>query len=482
MKSTLYILILFLFHYTYSQQNYLKTWATYYGDESVVIKDSEIDSEGNIYIVGKVQQNSLRQYNVATSGAHQSQFGGGESDGFITKFSSEGIVIWSTYYGGEYVDKIDDISIDKYDNIFCIGGTNSNQNIATINSFQTSLSGNSDAFLVKLNPNGEVLWNSYFGGVGNEAGTNSIDLNENYSTKGIVNDEEGYFYIFIETDSPNMSTAGVFQEIRNDANNLIAKFSDTGVRIWSTYYGINSSSIRSIDLGQTGIFVSGLSIDCPPLQPNTYFATADCHQSIQGSCSDTFLSKFDFNGQRVWSSYYGGTAAEKQNSNSLKCDNGFVYMCGLTSSNNNITTPYSFQPIKISTTYTNYLVKFNENGGRIWGTYAGDNYTPTGGPIPGASKIKINDNGIYIYGATFLVDNISTSNSYQPNMNSANDGFIIKFNSEGERSWGSYFGSSNHDEIKNVLFSNESFYLVGKTESQTGIITCLLYTSPSPRD
>ena len=467
MKTVLCILLFFLFQLSFSQQNYLKTWATYYGDESVVVKDSEIDSMGNVYIVGKVQYNPLAAYVIATFDAHQTNFGGGESDGFITKFNSDGDVIWSTYYGGENFDRIDDISIDKYNNIYCIGGTFSTQNIAGINSFQPNLEGNSDTFIVKLSPIGEVLWNTYFGGIGNETG---IELNEYNSGNSIINDELGNFYFFSQTDSNSLSTTGVFQENRNDAKSIIAKFSDDGNRIWCSYYGINNSKIKSIDIGRTGIFVSGLTIDCAPFTPNTYFATSNCHQSSASSCSDTFISKFSFDGQRIWSTYYGGSSTERLNSNGLKCNNGFIYFSGLGTSNFNITTPSSFQPTKNSTTYTNYLVKFNETGERLWGTYVGENST-AGILEPISAKIKIHLSNIYLYGATVLTDNISTPNAFQPNINEYYEGYMVKFNENGSREWGSYFGANNVDEVKNILFNADSFYLIGKTQSQTGITT-----------
>lgn len=47
----------------------------------------------------------------------------------------------------------------------------------------------------------------------------------------------------------------------------------------------------------------------------------------------------------------------------------------------------------------------------------------------------------------------------------------MKFNENGSREWGSYFGANNVDEVKNILFKNDSFYLIGKTLSQTGIAT-----------
>ena len=47
----------------------------------------------------------------------------------------------------------------------------------------------------------------------------------------------------------------------------------------------------------------------------------------------------------------------------------------------------------------------------------------------------------------------------------------MKFNSDGQRDWGSYFGGNLNDQILNVLFKNDSFFLLGRTQSQSGITT-----------
>lgn len=472
MKKTITLVFLFISLLLHAQPNYLKTWATYYGDESIKITDSEMDSQGNIYVVGKVQLNQNVQFNLSTPNAHQVVFGGGDSDGFIVKFNLEGNLIWATYFGGENLDVIEAISIDKYDNIYCIGATNSSQNIATENAFQTQLEGSSAVFILKINQTGSVFWSTYYGGnIG--VALNNADVDTNFIRSSIINDSTNHFYIAFQTSSTNLATTGVFQEVKNDAGSVIAKFTDTGNRVWATYYGSNASYIASIDIGQTGIFLTGLTIDCPPnFTPNNYFATPNCHQPFPGSCSDTFITKFSFEGQRIWSTYYGGTSTERNFNNNLKCDNGYVYVSGMTSSNTNITTPNSFQSTKINSTYTNYLIKFNENGERIWGSYVGENNNNTNSTtIYNSVRINIFSNNVILFGSTILIENISTPNSFQPTKNSINDGYIIKFNSDGQREWGSYFGGNLDDRIDNVLFNNDSFFLLGRTQSQSGITT-----------
>jgi hypothetical protein len=85
--------------------------------------------------------------------------------------------------------------------------------------------------------------------------------------------------------------------------------------------------------------------------------------------------------------------------------------------------------------------------------------------------MKIHNHDIFIHGTTYFQDNISTPDSFQPSMNSMNDAFIVKFNPDGQREWGSYFGGNYNDRIFNALFKDETLYLLGATLSQTAITT-----------
>ena len=50
------------------------------------------DVNGNIYIGGKTNSTN----NISTAGSYQPVFGGGGNDGFISKFSPQGDLLWST--------------------------------------------------------------------------------------------------------------------------------------------------------------------------------------------------------------------------------------------------------------------------------------------------------------------------------------------------------------------------------------------------
>ncbi len=124
-------------------------WATYYSENNsgygVVT-----DTFGNVYLTGFTRSTSP----ITTSGAYQS-YNAGSYDTYIVQFSPSGSLLWATYYGGLYDDLGDFIAIDKSNNVYIAGETQSYSGIATSGAYQTSLAGsgapdNYNAFLAKF--------------------------------------------------------------------------------------------------------------------------------------------------------------------------------------------------------------------------------------------------------------------------------------------------------------------------------------------
>src|SRR5690606_32005933 len=143
-------------------------WATYYGD---VASDEGLgigtDATGNVYMTGQTNSST----NIATAGAHQTNHGGGSEDGFIVKFSTTGVRLWGTYYGGTNLDWTHDLVCNTSGDVYVAGHTYSATGIATPGSFQPTYSSSTnvyDAFLVKFNSSGTRLWGTYYGDVGHD--------------------------------------------------------------------------------------------------------------------------------------------------------------------------------------------------------------------------------------------------------------------------------------------------------------------------
>jgi uncharacterized protein (TIGR02145 family) len=74
----------------------------------------------------------------------------GFDNGFLVKFNATGQCLWGTYYGGSDVDNFGNCSYVKDDTIYMAGSTGSTNNIASPGAWQTGYGGNSDDMLIKF--------------------------------------------------------------------------------------------------------------------------------------------------------------------------------------------------------------------------------------------------------------------------------------------------------------------------------------------
>ena len=473
MKSLLLYLVL-VAQFTFGQAVSLnKTWSTYYGDGYTLANTAAVDKVGNLYVVGTIKGSNSNGAFTTTTNAHQTQYGGGTYDGFITKFSPDGQVVWATFLGGTGNEVIENISIDNFNNLYISGTTSSANNIATSGSYRPNLVGTLSSFFSKFTSNGQLVWSTYYVSYGSSI-VFAVGDNTFLTNTSLTCDSNDNIFIISLTEEDNQATANTFQFNRQTAKSIVSKFSPLGERIWSSYYGINESNLSGLCVNETGLYISGRSNSCT--QPNSnYFATPNCYQSENyGECGVPFITKFNLIGQREWSTYFGGNNILDDTiyKNSIKCFGTSIYFVGLTASNTNISTVGSFQESK-DFYQCNYLIKFNSNGEKVWGTYYGlnilDNYLAL------QNKLDLDNVGnIIISGVTNFQNNISTpgcfQNSIVPVLSTFNlDSYLIKFNPQGERLWGTYFGGVNPEYFASAVPYNDYFYLIGTTQSTIGI-------------
>lgn len=177
-----------------------------------------------------------------------------------------------------------------------------------------------------------------------------------------------------------------------------------------------------------------------------------------------------------WATYYGGNKDEIVNA-TVTDGAGNVYITGETKSAANIATTGSYQAT-YSSNYDAFIAKFNSSGNLIWATY----YGGTG-----------NDNGkglaidtaahIYVAGTTTSATGIASSGSFHATYVSAGggDGFLVKFDSSGNRLWGTYYGGSGADQAYAVICDKAgNAYVTGYASSDTGIATSGSYLDHDP--
>lgn len=182
-------------------------------------------------------------------------------------------------WGGLDIDEGAGVAADGDDNVFVAG---------TTRSFGF---GGGDAFLLKYDPTGALLWQRTYGTVGAEFGA------------GVAVDAQGSAYI-----------TGQFGE----GNVFLVKFDPDGLRLWQRTWGDNGQGTRAVALDAGGnAYVTGITF--------TYDVGGDQGQG------DAFLVKFSPAGSLLWQRTWGGEFRDIAEDVAIGSDGG-VYITGDTNS------------------------------------------------------------------------------------------------------------------------------------------------------
>lgn len=384
-----------------------RVWGTYWGGMGIDRGDAiTTDGDGKIIMTGYTSS----QDGVATTGAHKIYKSGPNSlwDAFVVKFDSLGKRQWGTYYGSSYYDQGMGIETDIDNNIFIIGRTGSTSGIATNNAHQTTHANrnSNDAFIVKFNSSGVRQWGTYFGGTANDDGL-GIDISYN-----------GDIYVVGSTESSNMATPGAFQTSCNTNNycGWIAKFNNFGVLQWSTYFNGRVNDVKADQIGN--LYITGTT------QSSSGVSTPGAHQETTGGYYEAFLSKFNDSGMQLWGTYYGGSSTDVGHHITIHGNND-IYLTGHTKSETNIGTVGTHQPYYFgSGSPCAFLVKFNSQGTRQWGTYYQELEFNQPWIVSCASDSKGN---IYTTARSVNYSDVVTPGAYQPTHGGAIELVLAKF-------------------------------------------------------
>lgn len=145
-------------------------FSTYLGGSSgtpsspEVVNGLAIDPTGNVIAAGATPSSDF----PVTAGAYQTNLAG-ETDGFITKLSSAGQMIASTFLGGSLTDGINAIALDFHGYPYVTGYTGSTD-FPVQSPAQNANAGMLDAFEAKLNSNlTGLIFGTYLGGSQSDA-------------------------------------------------------------------------------------------------------------------------------------------------------------------------------------------------------------------------------------------------------------------------------------------------------------------------
>jgi len=334
-------------------------WTSFFGGTGNDYSfDCTLDKAGNIYFTGT--EASGTSFPTTPSSPVSIQHSG--SDIFLVKCDSNGFPKWTVSTGGDSDDEGFGCSLDDSGNIFVCGRTNSKSWTMLGNSFQTTLNSaapNSsnqsyDGFLMKYDPMGKMVWNTYFGGQGGDMA---------YSCSS---DHQGNVYMAGYSDGANFPILSADQDSATGPGmGFLSKFDGNGNLSWSTYVGGSGKQyIYSIQsTADSNIIVTGTTTS------NDLRKTSGAWQTTNKGGEDIFLAKYTSAGSLNWMSYFGGTADEIGYHCSRDVQ-GNINITGLTYSYDFPVSNDAFQK-KYGTNGDAYSLRFDNDGKLIWSSYLG---------------------------------------------------------------------------------------------------------------
>ncbi len=300
-----------------------------------------VDLVGNIYLTGGFESATIVFDSVTLS---LDSLG---SDIYLTKFDTNGNVMWAKRTGGVFNDQSYCITTDSAGDIYIGGVFGMTFNFG--NNTLISTGSSRDLFLAKYSSTGNELW-------AKSAGGNYEDI-----LNSIALDYQGNIYL-----------AGQFQStqfiidtdtlINNGQwwDSFVVKCDPSGNSIWAKNPGsVDDDYAESIAIGNNGdIFLAGnfrgasISFD----------STTLVNSNTQNY--DIYVAKYDNNGVLQWAKSAGGNSHDQSlamciDANSNVYVTGFFESLSINFGNINLTRPSSNGAEA-------YLTCYNSNGNELW--------------------------------------------------------------------------------------------------------------------
>jgi hypothetical protein len=238
-------------------------------------------------------------------------------------------ILYATYLGGSSTSTVANegargVAVDAQGSVYVVGVTIST-NFPTKNPAQNVLKGFSNAFVTKLDANGQLVYSTYLGGSGFDEGT------------VIKVDDTGAAYVGGTTGSIDFPTVNpaLSRGGRNDG--FITKLSPSGSQIvYSTYLGgTDNDSVADLAIdAQKNVFVVGNIAPALGVPANDFPTVNPIQATHAGGVRDGFTSIIDASGSLRFSTYLGGDGDDFFQSLNVNPFNGTVYLTFFSNSTN----------------------------------------------------------------------------------------------------------------------------------------------------
>jgi hypothetical protein len=297
-------------------------WNTFLGSKDVDFwKEDEgnaiaVDPSGNVYVVGSSTAAWGRPINAHAGGVDT--YGRQLTDAFVAKLNSDGVLQWNTFLGSTARDEGNGIAVDDDGDVYVVGSSD-----ASWRSPLNAHGGGKDAFVAKLDSNGVLQWNTFFGSTYmgpywtsavSEGNAIAVDGNRNVYMAGT---RHGQILGMSFVD--------------NEHSAFVVKLNSNGALQWNTFLHQTNTSYNPTDQRNFG---NAIAVDS---SGNVYVAGRR-GGTYHDSLSAAYVAKLNSYGVLQWNTYlpkttpasYSTSGAEgwEENNGIAVDERGNVYVAG----------------------------------------------------------------------------------------------------------------------------------------------------------
>ncbi|MGB0522931.1 MAG: hypothetical protein ACPGJS_08215 [Flammeovirgaceae bacterium] len=330
-------------------------------------------------------------------------YGMGDTDMLLVRVNSSGETLWQKTYGEDETDEANDIIATKDGGFLVVGHSDSYGYSPDIK----------DMWAIKVNAQGEELWNKTFGG------EETID-----EANAVLETEDGYMLVGTTISTSDDAASDI----------LVVRINKNGDEVWNKTYG-ESGNEQGIDIIRNG---DGFTI-----VGNT--EGVGYEEGFSKGRWDIMTLHITTDGTVAWKNAYGGKNNEMGNTIIATSDGGYL-LGGYT---------YSFAVASLDA----WVVKIDNMGKQLWSKNFGGLSTDEAFAL-----IETTDGNIVMAGYTEVFE---ANEDYENISTEKLNIFLVKMTPNGDKVWERSIGGEHNQQAFDIVEAKDGgLIVVGTTDAK----------------